>query len=322
MSARRVVVLARAGSARERTEQAVRATGAELVASLDPVEATEEDVRARGAEALLVVLDAVTEAALERFDPLLTDPGLLVVFDEAELAGRREGWEAARWVRHLAAKLQGHDDVLPPPPAQKAGPDFIDEMQALAAQVAALPPVPQAARAVRKTGAVVILAGIGGPDAARQLLAGLPGDFPRPLVLRQALDGGQYDKLARQMQRATPLQVELAQSQQHLQAGHVYVLPDGLDVVADADGPVFAAVEGAPTFAGLPAGDSALLLLSGAGLETVDLALAMRLGGALVYGQAPETCFDPSASHALIARGGDSRSLAEMARELVQCWPA
>src|SRR5690606_18463673 len=30
------------------------------------------------------------------------------------LAVQREGWEAARWARHLSAKLHGHDDVLPP----------------------------------------------------------------------------------------------------------------------------------------------------------------------------------------------------------------
>src|SRR5690606_31697527 len=30
------------------------------------------------------------------------------------VAAKREGWDAARWVRHLAAKLGGHQDVLPP----------------------------------------------------------------------------------------------------------------------------------------------------------------------------------------------------------------
>ena len=42
------------------------------------------------------------------------DPAIAVIFDEADLAARREGWDAARWVRHLAAKLHRHADVLPP----------------------------------------------------------------------------------------------------------------------------------------------------------------------------------------------------------------
>ena len=37
-----------------------------------------------------------------------------MIFDEAELAAQREGWDAARWSRHLAAKLHRHQQVLPP----------------------------------------------------------------------------------------------------------------------------------------------------------------------------------------------------------------
>src|SRR5690606_28919221 len=51
---------------------------------------------------------------LNRSDPVLLDPAMTVIYDEAELAAKREGWDAARWTRHLAAKLGGHDDVLPP----------------------------------------------------------------------------------------------------------------------------------------------------------------------------------------------------------------
>ena len=50
----------------------------------------------------------------DRLDALLTDPGLTVIFDEAELAAHRAGWDAARWVRHLSAKLRRDDNVLPP----------------------------------------------------------------------------------------------------------------------------------------------------------------------------------------------------------------
>ncbi len=324
MSGRRVVVLARPGAARERTEQAVRAAGATLAASLDPAEADEAAVRAQAPQALVVVLDAATEGVLDRFDPLLADPGLDVVFDEAEVAARRDGWEAARWARHLAAKLDGHADVLPATPGHSARIGFVEEMQALALQVAALPEVPQApsrAPAV-PTGAVAIVAGIGGPDAVRQLLASLPAGFPRPVLLRQKLEGGQYDKLVRQMQRATLMQVVLAQPGEPLQAGCVHVMPDGLDVVRAPAGAIFAACAGEPRFAGLPAADSAILLLSGADPSGVDAALSLRLAGAMAYGQAPENCFDPASSRMLVTRGGESRSLAEMSRELLHRWSA
>ncbi|WP_240126788.1 chemotaxis protein CheB [Thermomonas alba] len=324
MSGRRVVVLARAGAARERTEQAVRAAGAELAASLDPTEADEAAVLARAPHALVVVLDAATESVLERYDALLADPALDVIFDDAEVAAKRDGWEAARWARHLAAKLEGHDDVLPAAPERGSRVGFEEEMQALALQVAALPEVPQAPAHAPASpiGAVAIVAGIGGPDAVRQLLSTLPSGFPRPVLLRQKLEGGHYDKLLRQMQRATSLQVVLAQPGDRVEAGHVYIMPDGVDVARTETGMAFVAGRGEPHFSGLPAADSALLLLSGADPSAVDIGLALRLTGAMVYGQAPENCFDPSASRTLVTRGGESRSLAEMSRELLHRWSA
>lgn len=324
MSGPRVVVLARMGAARDRTEVAVREAGAELVATLDPADATEADVRAVAPVAVVVVLDPVAEFALDKFDALLADPGLDIVFDEADVAAKRDGWEAARWARHLAAKLHGHGDVLPAAPKREVPRNFSQEMEALALKVAALPDVPQAPShpATLVTGAVVIAAGVGGPDAVRQLLACLPAGFPRPILLRQRVDGGQYDKLVRQMQRATLMQVVLAQPGDVAQPGTVHVLQDGLDVQQAEDAVVFVAAAGEPRFSSLRPGDSAVLLLSGADPALVDVALTVRLGGGLGYGQAPENCFDPAASNALVARGGESRSLAELSRQLLQRWSA
>src|SRR5690606_8910289 len=110
----RVLLLARAGEARQRLEAALAEAGAELVAAVDPVDGDPAADRALQPAAVLVALEPAIEDALERYDALLSDPGVLVMFDEAEVAGRREGWDAARWVRHLAAKLNGHADVLPP----------------------------------------------------------------------------------------------------------------------------------------------------------------------------------------------------------------
>src|SRR5690606_40572676 len=60
-------------------------------------------------------------------------------------------------------------------------------------------------------GAVLVEGGLGGPDAVRQLLAAIPAGFPRPLLVRMRLDGGRYDRLVRQMDRATSLTVARAE---------------------------------------------------------------------------------------------------------------
>jgi len=333
MNRKRVVVLARAGAARDRTEAAIVQAGADVAALLDPATASEDEVRAAAPDVLLVILDALVEQALDRFDAVLGDPALEILFDDADVAAKRDAWETARWARHLQAKLHGHDDVLPPSRDAAAvvaavssdePPGFQAEMEALSLQVAAMPDVPQSRPPASPTasGAVVITAGIGGPDAVRQLLGSLPATFPRPVVLRQRIEGGQYDKLVRQMQRAAQMQVVLAQAGDVLQAGTVHVLPDGLDIHAAPAGLVFAPTDGEPTYAALRAEDSALLLLSGTDVALVDQAMAMRWAGGWVAGQSAEQCFDPAASNALVARGGEALGLAQLAQQLLQRWPA
>src|SRR5690606_3056985 len=61
-------------------------------------------------------------------------------------------------------------------------------------------------------GAVLVEGGLGGPDAVRQLLAAIPEGFPRPVLVRLQLDGGRYDRLVKQMGRATQLPVALAEA--------------------------------------------------------------------------------------------------------------
>jgi chemosensory pili system protein ChpB (putative protein-glutamate methylesterase) len=330
MSRKRVVVLARAGAARERTEAAIVQAGAEVAALLDPATASEDEVRAAAPDVLMVILDPLVEQALDRFDGVLGDPGLEILFDDADVAAKRDAWETARWSRHLQAKLHGHDDVLPPvrdadpleTPDEPTG--FQAEMEALSLQVAAMPDVPHSRPPVYSTavGAGVVCAGVGGPDAVRQLLGGLPPGFPRPIVLRQRIEGGQYDKLVRQMQRAAQMPVLLAQAGDALQPGTVHVLPDGLDIQAAPAGLVFAPCSGEPSYAALRAEDSALFLLSGADVALVDQAMAMRWAGGLVAGQSADQCFDPAASNALVARGAEALGLAQLAQQLLQRWPA
>lgn len=333
MKQKRVVLLARPGAARERTQAAVVQAGAEIAALLDPSAASEADVRAQSPDVLLVILDPAVEQVLDRFDGVLGDPAIEAMFEDAEVAARREGWEAARWARHLNAKLYGHHDVLPrgkratPPPATEPRPNdeelrFREELDALGARVAALPQAGERVPERPAQGAVAIAAGVGGPDAVRQLLGALPAGFPRPVLLRQRIEGGQYDKLVRQMQRASELRVALAQPGDPLQAGTVHVLPDGLDAQATSGGLSLARTEGAPEFAGLPAADSALLLLSGADLALVDRALGIALAGGLALGQSPENCFDPAASNAFVARGGQAASIAALSHQLLERWPA
>ncbi len=111
----RVVVLGRPGEAQQQLQHALDELGAQTLAvgdfdQLDPVKMREQQP-----DVWLVSMDENTDAArLERWQPLFDDPDATVIFDDADVTRRLSGWDLARWARHLAAKVLGRNDVLPP----------------------------------------------------------------------------------------------------------------------------------------------------------------------------------------------------------------
>lgn len=406
--AKRVALLARPGEARERLRVALHEAGADIVLEDDPNTLDADALGGSAPQVVLVALEPAIEDSLERFDSVLHDPAVAVIFDEADLAARRQGWEAQRWARHLAAKLHGHRDVLPPgreedmvlqlepglpvTPAQlhegdgialhleeaadralelpsddfaytgglqarQAGEHVVDaddwlrtasQDAARAPSPAVPPPLPQVPSApppvpapkfdlsslelepleaggtsagARVQGAVLVFAGIGGPDAVRKLLAELPEGFPKPVLVHLRLDGGRYDNLVRQMERVAHMPVVLAEAGTPAEAGHVYVLPG--DVVPFVDAGQVAFRPGAvihTMIPQLPPADSAVLLLSGSDSALVDPAATLGTQGALVLGQSQEGCYDPAAPRALAARGADLGTPVQLAQRLTDRW--
>ncbi|GAA4998593.1 hypothetical protein FNZ56_12210 [Pseudoluteimonas lycopersici] len=381
--ARRVVLLARPGPARERLAEAAREAGADLALVADPVDADPGAVRDARPEALLVALEPAVESAIERFEEIYTDPDVIVLFEEADLIVQREGWDAARWLRHVAAKLRMRDTVLPDGAGEASEEDvpevaverpslyqrpewngdiggIADEVESVFADVpsdamldpnarrvvpdpaaAAVPPLMDPLRSeldaihmraaklelenaprqevVASRGTVVVLAGLGGPDAVRQLLGALPPDFAPVVFIYQQLDGARHDKLLRQMQRATTLPLVLAEAGAATNAGHVYLVPGGIGLAAGGDGLRFA--DGAHAFSQLTAGDSAIVALSGTDPALVDAIMAQSWAGALVLAQLPSGCYEPAAVQALIARGVAADTPQHLASQIAKRWP-
>ena len=376
-----VALLARPGAARERLREALSHADVQLVLEDDPNVLEPQLLQDARPQFVVIALEAAIEDALERLEAVLSAPGLTLVFDEAELAARRDGWEAQRWGRHLAAKLHGHQQVLPPgaedepalqlepghpapPPAPReealqphldqalswadevpadslyAPPAHLHEPIALEQALAALQPVvPEpleaapmqpvatpaapvtppvsfdhtawslvddvadvpaatghsaaveaplpsfdtdhlslvdldaAAPAGARAGSLLVLAGIGGPDALRRLLGALPSSLSVPVLVHMRLDGGRYGNLVKQMARVSPLPVQLAEAGQRAVPGEVHVLADDIGVSVTADGLHFLSDAQGISLAALPAEHTALVLLSGADLAHVGPAL-------------------------------------------------
>ncbi|MDQ7282606.1 chemotaxis protein [Stenotrophomonas sp. Sm6012] len=425
-----VALLARPGAARERLREALSHADVQLVLEDDPNGLEPQQLQDASPQIVVVALEAAIEDALERLDPVLSAPGLTLVFDEAELAARRDGWDAQRWGRHLAAKLHGHQQVLPPgaeeepslqlepghpspapapqeeaqqphleqalnwadavpadtlysPPAHLHEPVALE--QALAALQPVLPepleasplpsppvaapvaaaappmsfdhtawslvddvadapaaaarsgaveaPLPSfdtdhlslvdldaAAPAGARAGSLLVLAGIGGPDALRRLLGALPPALSVPVLVHMRLDGGRYGNLVKQMARVSPLPVQLAEAGQRAVPGEVHVLADDIGVQAASDGLHFLSDAAGISIAALPAEYSALVLLSGADLAHVGPALDLAAAGAWVAGQVGEGCYDPAAATAVVAAGMVAGEPQELAQAIAARW--
>ncbi len=389
-----VALLARPGLARERLREALALAGIELVLEEDPQALAPEALQACAPNAVVVALEPAVEDALERLEDALSSPDFVLVFDEAEVAARREGWEMQRWARHLAAKLHGHRSVLPPGaeeeqellpepgladatlrpqaeaplsfhlheaedaahavpgdsmfpeplpaagtapaastpladhstwtlldddvvPATPASPatDTLDmgaRFESTGLSLVDIEPASDARRGAR--GAVVVLAGIGGPDALRRLLGALPAQLDAPVLVRMPLDGARYGNLVKQMARVSALPVALAEAGADVLEGHVYILSDDTAVGLRDGGLQFQAQDRGLELATLPAAESAVVLLSGADLAQVGPALSLAEAGAWVGGQVGEGCYDPAAATAVVAAGlfaGEPQELAQ-----------
>lgn len=177
---------------------------------------------------------------------------------------------------------------------------------------------------IQATPLVLIEAGLGGPDPARQLLSSLPAEFMAVVLVRLHLQGGRYDRLVAQMERTAALPVALAQSGATANAGTIYFLPDGIGLTARAGtfGFIDDAAPPAAMFAALPSGASALVFLSGSDPQLVDSAMASAATGTQVFAQSPEDCYDGAACAELRNRGVTSGLPAELAGRLASRWPS
>ena len=115
----RVALLAKAGESRNQLRTALQYLGADLVCEGDPSELNPSAVSELNPKVLVVSLEPTIEAALDKFDELLSRSHIEVVYDDAEVSSKLSGWDLNRWARHLAAKIIG-TDLMPPVPAGSA----------------------------------------------------------------------------------------------------------------------------------------------------------------------------------------------------------
>ncbi|MHB1615958.1 MAG: chemotaxis protein CheB [Metallibacterium sp.] len=102
-----------------RLREALRDRGARIVLEARVSEFQPQALIEHAADVVVLNLDPNEEAALERVVEALDPVRQRLVLNDAEATRSLAGWDAARWARHLAAKILG-TDIDPPRPAGAA----------------------------------------------------------------------------------------------------------------------------------------------------------------------------------------------------------
>ena len=209
------------------------------------------------------------------------------------------------------------DDVpaVAPPPLPVAEPVVMPDV----AHLSLSPLNEEGAETAAATRTVLVLSGIGGPDAVRQLVRALPASFPLAVLLQQNLDGGRHDRFVEQLAKISRLPVALAEPNETPPAGAVRVLPEGL---SSAGALSFPRAEGiAALIAAATAVQGAVVVLSGADEAVVEPLVQAMAKGTRVLVQDPASCFDAKAIVALQAAGASPVSAADIAARLDAYFP-
>ncbi len=169
-------------------------------------------------------------------------------------------------------------------------------------------------------GVVLVLSGMGGPDAVRQLLRALPTAFPLAVLLQQQLDGGRHDRFVEQLAKISRLPVALAESHETPPAGAVRVLLEGLDNAGALSFPREGGI--AALIAAVTVREGAVVVLSGADVAVIEPLKQALSAGFRVLVQEPSSCFDAEVAEALQAAGAPSLPASHLALRLDAYFPA
>lgn len=111
-----VALLSQTDTLGRHLHQALTELGVPIVYEALISEVERARLEASNARVIVVNLDADAEQHLEDIYDLFDDERYSVIFNDAQVSSTLSGWEQARWVRHLAAKILGVQDIDPPRP--------------------------------------------------------------------------------------------------------------------------------------------------------------------------------------------------------------
>ncbi|MBX3689874.1 chemotaxis protein CheB [Dokdonella sp.] len=148
----------------------------------------------------------------------------------------------------------------------------------------------------------VLGASIGGPDAVRKFLAGLPRGYPALFLVAQHLGDEFVETMTRQLARAVPLIVRTPAHGDRASHGEVLIVPNEQRLLVDLNGVVVLQPQSEPQ-AYRPSIDRVLedvasrfgagagaIIFSGMSDDAAEGCKAIAAAGGRVYAQSPDSC--------------------------------
>jgi two-component system chemotaxis response regulator CheB/chemosensory pili system protein ChpB (putative protein-glutamate methylesterase) len=119
-----VALLYQAGQLGSHLKNALGELGAAVVYEAPPASVDRDALENSGARVVIVNLDADSDNYIDALYDVLDAGDYEVVFNDAQVSSNLQGWDQARWVRHLGAKiLRKPENIEPPrPPGAQAVP--------------------------------------------------------------------------------------------------------------------------------------------------------------------------------------------------------
>jgi len=251
--------------------------------------------------------------------PVATTPSGKGRFDFSNLSLAADGEAALEAAPPIEARFGKATEPVAPKSSGFGELSLEGEPPPVPAPKFAAAPAPAAAAG---DGAVLILAGLGGPDAVRQLLSTLPDHLVVPVLLYQHLEVGKHERLVEQLAKISKLPVSLAKEGDAPVAGKVTLLPAGMTAVANGGGLKFSPGNLSQLISALSPAESMVIVLSGADAQLVPMILQVKDGGGIVLAQDPEVCFDAAAADAMRKEGAPVYPALGLAKQVATRWPA
>lgn len=110
-----VALLYQAGQLGSHLKNALGELGAAVVYEAAPSAIDRDALENSGARVVIVNLDADSDAYIDALFDVLDAGDYEVVFNDAQVSSNLQGWDQARWVRHLGAKILSKPENIEPP---------------------------------------------------------------------------------------------------------------------------------------------------------------------------------------------------------------